>query len=465
MDTYVTAREANEGFYLQGSLNVGLKTDAFTVSNEKTNLKITQRQNGSGGSSIETNKSFYYDTVSTPTVTSFEVSLTNPVTTLLSGVHILYGPVAVSANIVATNLGTFFYNKDRILTYAPSGSETGLTNITTGKNPTSLNSSVTFSNNPLTYANNIFTNSISMSVTAYNPIGAASSAVSSAPVSAIYDHPSYVVFNDTNKYKATIQVVGNGLDNIIGCRIWSGVSTGIPLRVTALPPAYSAQSIIYDNSWNITSANNGLVNGITINATEELQFANGAYRSKGTGTTSYLNYSSYLNNTLNYSTISGTGYRFATFCWKYNQRNTNYTKLSFAVNGISATVSTPNATPTVAGQPLYFYYRIEDEDSFAIFQAGNATSLWVDANSVINQLGSGNYYLLTQPVYVGGTLLGGKNAALSNTFANGTLTINANQPKNVFSVAVGKKIYLYLRVALPMSVDIDFTHITCSMIP
>jgi hypothetical protein len=447
-------------------LNVGLKAAAFTVSNEKTNLKITQRQSGIGGNSIETNKSFYYDTVSSPTVTSFALTLTNPATISVSGIRIIYGSVAVTANTVAENVGKYFYNKDNILTYMPSGSESGLTNITAGKTVTFLNSSVTFSNNSLTYSSSNFATSISMSVRAYNPIGIASSAVSSAPVSAIYDHPSYVVFNDTNKYKATIQLVGNGLENIIGCRIWSGVSAGnTPLRVTALPPAYSAQSIIYDNIWNITSVNNGIVSGVTIDATEELQFANGAYRSKGTGTTSYLNYSTYLNNTLNYSTISGTGYRFATFCWKYNQRNDPYTLLSFAVNGISATVLTPNATPTVAGQPLYFYYRIEDKDSFATFQAGNATSLWVDANSLQNTLAGANYFVLTQPAYVGGRVLGGKNAALSNTFADGTLTMNVNQAKNVFNVATGKNIYLYLRVALPMSVDVDFTHITCSMIP
>jgi len=130
---------------------------------------------------------------------------------------------------------------------------------------------------------------------------------------------------------------------------------------------------------------------------------------------------------------------------------------------MTETVDTPNATPTIAGQPIYFYYRIEDADSYATFQAGNSTSLWVNANSVVNTVAGGNYYLLTQPAYVGGTLLGGKNAATPNTFTGNTFTINANQPKNNFSVAVGKNIYLYLRVALPMSVNANFTNITCTM--
>jgi hypothetical protein len=303
-----------------------------------------------------------------------------------------------------------------------------------------------------------------MGVTAYNPIGSASSTVTSTPVNAIYDQPSYILLNDTNKYPTSIQLVGNGLDNIPGCRIWSGISSGnIPVNVSELPPAYSAKNIIYNNGWNITSNNNGVVSGVTIDAREELQLANGAYISKGTTTNGYLNYSNYLNNTLNYSSISNTGYRCATFCWKYNQRNTNYTKLAFSINGITEVVSTPNTTPSVSGQPLYFYYRIEDADNYSTFQAGNATSLWVDANSVINTLGSGNYFLLTQPAYVAGTVLGGKNASIQNTFINNILTINANQPKNNFSVAPGKNIYLYLRVLLPMSVNIGFSYITCLM--
>lgn len=134
------------------------------------------------------------------------------------------------------------------------------------------------------------------------------------------------------------------------------------------------------------------------------------------------------------------------------------------MKGITQTIDTPNKKPTISGQPIYFYYRLEDNNNPTTFDNAHINTLWIDANSTTLYITTSNYCKLTLSGYISGTLLGGKNSDYKymNRFIDDSLTINALIPS--FSVSNTANIYIYLRVGLPMSVDINFTHITCSLI-
>ena len=130
------------------------------------------------------------------------------------------------------------------------------------------------------------------------------------------------------------------------------------------------------------------------------------------------------------------------------------------MKGISQTIDTPNK-PSISGKPIYFYYRFENNDFPNIFSDFYKNTLWIDANNLTNlQITATNVFNLD----LSGSLIGGKNTNIkySNTFINGELTINAVTPS--LTISSSNNIYIYLRVGLPMSVDINFTHITCSLL-
>jgi hypothetical protein len=134
------------------------------------------------------------------------------------------------------------------------------------------------------------------------------------------------------------------------------------------------------------------------------------------------------------------------------------------MNGITQTITMPGPSyaPLVNGVPIYFYYRSEDADNYQTFSASYKNSVWVDACSSNNKVSSGTYWNINGQIYASGTILGGKSAVV-NTFANGTLTVNANMPATTFNVSSIKNYYIYLRIGLPMSVDMGFTNIQCSI--
>jgi hypothetical protein len=269
-------------------------------------------------------------------------------------------------------------------------------------------------------------------------------------------------------YPTSVPIVGNStlsnLSNITGFRVWSDNSTdNIPANVTPVPPPHRYNDRPYSHTWDLTSSDND-----GRDATQELQIFNGSYGSKAATANGYLDYTMYNissteKNTANYSNISTAGYRFATFCWKCNINLRNYTKIAFMMNGIQQTINNPNATPSVSGQPILFYYRLEDYDNPNEFTTAYINSLWIDANSSTLAISSTNYCKLDLAGYLSGTLLGGKNTSslYRNTFVDNTLTINASVPS--FSISNSTNVYLYLRVGLPMGINVNFTHITCSL--
>jgi hypothetical protein len=118
----------------------------------------------------------------------------------------------------------------------------------------------------------------------------------------------------------------------------------------------------------------------------------------------------------------------------------------------------PNQTPNVSGNPILFYYRLEDANNISTFDSSKINTIWIDANKTLNQMTSTNFYDKSINV-----LLGGKNSDVlyTNSYSSGTLTINALSPSVNVSNTDNK--YIYLRVGLPMNVDIGFEYITLNV--
>jgi hypothetical protein len=479
VDSYENKLPAYRGFYLQVNTFITLHNNLFSESNNKTIISLEQYQNVN--SKTISNYSFYYEQMSnTPRINSFNISLNITNKCQISGIWVLYGNAMINATSVISNIGKSFYNNNQIISYNSDnsnneiGRETDLRNVTQeSRTETQLNNQITIINNgspSIYYSNNIFSKQISITSTAYHPSNLSYTS-SPSSIMAIYDQPSYNLITNGTLYPTSVQIVGNAtssnLSDITGFRVCSDNTSGnIPINVTSLPSTKRYVDFSYNHAWDLTSQDN---NGY--DATQELQIFNGSYGSKGSEVNrkGYLNYTNYNisssdKNTLDYSTITNSNYRFATFCWKCNENLKNYTKIAFVMKGITQTIDTPNKKPSISGQPIYFYYRLEDNNNPTTFDNAHINTLWIDANSTTLYITTTNYCKLTLSGYVSGTLLGGKNSdyKYTNTFIDGSLTINALIPS--FSVSNTDNIYIYLRVGLPMSVDINFTHITCSLI-
>ena len=477
VDTYQNKLPAYRGFYLQVNTFIALHNNLFSDSNNKTIISVEQYQNID--SKPISNYSFYYESMSNaPNISSFDISLNTTNLFQVSGIWVLYGTSKLNATTVISNIGKSFYNKNKILSYhsinKEIGSETDLTNITQySRTDIELNPEVTIMNiGEIDFSNNLFSKEISLTSVAYNPLDLSDTSEPSS-ILTIYDQPSYNLITNPTLYPTSIQTVGNGtisnLSDVTGFRVWSDNTSGnIPANVTSLPSEIRYVDISYNHSWDLTSQDN-----YGYDATQELQIFNGAYGSKGSGSerNGYLDYTNYNKssseqNTLNYSSItnSNTDYRFATFCWKCNENAGNYTKITFVMKGITQTIDNPNRKPSVSGKPIHIHYRIEDNDNPHIFTASYKNTLWIDANSSTNGITTGNFYDLSFSNYVSGLLLGGNNTDINytNTFMNGELRINVLIP-SLRNITNNDNIYIYLRIGLPMSVDINFTHVTCSL--
>jgi hypothetical protein len=239
---------------------------------------------------------------------------------------------------------------------------------------------------------------------------------------------------------------------IYGFRVSSGTaitSPAPPPYITQLPPASSIATTPYDNSANLT-------------ANQDLQLTNGQYQTKGTGAgTGYKNYTPYYYspsqlNTLNYSAIANTGYRYATFSFKIATNTSPFVFVQFKVNGISQTITFQNGDvtkPIVGSTRLYFYYRVEDADNISSFSISYVNTNWLDAtNTAPPQVNQSNYYNPDYPAVSAG------NANTPNTFIGGTYTINClSIPINVTS---SDNYYVYFRVCAPMNENFWFSNVS-----
>jgi hypothetical protein len=357
-----------------------------------------------------------------------------------------------------------------------------------------------------TTLNTSFNKSITLSVTASNFIG--NTTFSPNPViNVICDNPSYLLITNTLKNPTTINSISS--NETTGYRVWSA-PVSIPNSETYMPPMYgynnntiSYTKFKYDHNWNLKSNTNTItINGTTysnIDATQELQIFNGFYQSTGSGSytnginntnvVGYINYSTYNNNTIDYSSLAGlvsdtsqktTNYRFATFVWDYNNssitNNFIFTLKNFKYNGSTPTdmpISADGVSYLVSGAStfknrIFLHYRVEQYDDTNIYinpQPSNSSTIWVDGNSTngtnsgtlssdINnpaQINSGNYYDDSSKNVIRAP------PSVSYTISGSDLVITVS---SILYIDSSRKRYIYCRIGLPMNANYAFEYVT-----
>ena len=458
------------GYYLNSSNTMTIKSATFAANSTIYSFVATSYQSTATDTLTNTSQTnFYYDGApGSATVNSLSFNFATspvPTATLVSGVYVISGTPTMSTITTTSNMGQFFYISP-LINYSLSagsitttGTETALTNSISGvaagrfTPSTAIVFSNAFVSNSLTTG---FGTSLQMGVIANNVAGA--SAQTTASVAAIVDGPSVALLTTL---PATLPTLVSGTA-ATGCRIWSGASynsSNVIAYVYSTSTSYT--TILYSHTNQLTDS------GQTYATTTELQVTNGAHRTKGTNTTSYLNYTSYfysatLQNTANYTSITTSGSRFATFAWKITQQGTNYSALTLVINtttGTDALSINNNQVIFTGGTPatdkLFVYYRIEDQASTLPTNATSATTVWLDANGSIASAATAlNYY--TDATGTMTQIRGGVGSGA--TLATGTVTFPALFIPSFATTA--KDVRVFCRIGVPMNWNFAFTTVT-----
>jgi hypothetical protein len=252
-----------------------------------------------------------------------------------------------------------------------------------------------------------------------------------------------------------------------------------PTTVGATPTNIYA-SVLYNQTWSLTDS--GTYNTGTYDATTELQVADGVFITPNSTSNSltigYKNYNSYLINSnvsptslVNYTSISATGYRYTTFVWRLGAGNygATVTFTLYNVRNIVQKVANPAVAVTAAGNPLYILYRLEDTANIYpsidpgtglyAFDTATKTTIWLNgnANDPTKVVGTTNYYQLLTNDYPTSAYVRGGFVATSTGGGNFSIQVAVPAP-----VVISNTMYLYCRIGLPMTDDVDFSYISAS---
>ena len=507
-DTYLSSFAYDQGFYLKSRNRVYITSNLIgTVGYNSTinNLVVVNKQldgTSPGGVITSNTYNYYFDNLTTtPSVTALSFNLTGS-NTKVSGIDIIYGVATATITASATNLGNYFYSAPLMSYTLTIGSNTTTSNTALPSPTNQITGALTFTNTALNSlnitTNSIYTNIAQVAAVAHNPY--TNSATSNYYVSTIADGPSYtLVATGSPTIPTTIPTLTTS-GAVVGARCWSAGSalTSVTntntntLNAPTSMPGYSFSnpttignssnfaSVLYNQSWYLTDS--GTNNG-GYDATTELQVADGLFitpftTTDGTTRIGYKDYHTYYGNTsvspaslVNYTTIAG-GYRYTTFVWKlatssvYNSGTVTFTLHN--VRNIIQDSGNPAFAKTSAGNPLYILYRFEDTtdiyptlglDGFYAFNTATYTTIWLNGNAIdyTAPVGNGNYNLVYTNNYPTSAYVRGGFKATA--LAGGNFSIQVGIPS--FPVSANT-VYLYFRVGLPMSDDIDFSYATAS---
>jgi len=223
--------------------------------------------------------------------------------------------------------------------------------------------------------------------------------------------------------------------------------------------------------WSMPSLFN---NNVTIVGTEELQISNGSFVTKATQQPfAYINYTSFLYDsvnvqTLDYSGINNSGYRYANFIWKFdNIANSSYSKLAFTISGMSG-VELNNSIYYCSGTttPINIYYRIIDS-AYTVPGSGPSaySTSWINANSLdtaggLNSRVTGSNYSNNNGVGSAVNLFSQETPIPS--LSNSTGLINVFIPQTNFSDSTNT-VYVVFRLGLPMDKNVSFTTVQATV--
>jgi len=450
VDTYIAQTTNRQGFYLQAGNTVTLGNTTFAASSNLYKIAAFQQSSFTGNATFTYAVDNFVTAV--PAVSSVGTNFFGAVpSSFVSCVLVIYGSPTYVASTVVTNMGTYYYTNP-LLTYTGStaltpGTESNLSRVISGSNAGALSNLVYFSNTVLTSGslNAVFRSSITLSVTANNPFGTSGS-LAATPIPAIVDGPSYTLIYQT--LPQTLSSITQGGASARGHHITSGSTIG----GVNIPP-FSTSATPY--------ANTPYDNTSTIALQQELQTFNGSFQTITSAVNGYLNYTGFRYdptnfNTVNYSAIATTGYRYATFAWNITSNLTNYTGLTFTFNSVSPAMTVSTNLAYISSALVQLYYRIEDSNSIVPTNLASFTTSWIDGNTTAGTpAGSGNYYLptdLTQALNYGLTSVTGGTSPVFTVKVPAALTVSANN-----------RFRLYCRVGFPMSVQAKFDYVSASM--
>jgi hypothetical protein len=471
-DYYSSGITAYKGYYLLANtqgVTLSLTNSNYVSSGDRIYANLTVTQTPSLNSSISSYY-FYYDSYTgPPSITSVTINISGPVSNqsmYVSGIYIVYGSgsgiLNISANTRTNNIGGNFYNSSQILSYSYTYNNTGgVVNPTSETNLSNSNRlGASFLTNPVDFSSNITIPTITtystggnLSARAYGPNNSPSSSVYSGNINIIMDTPSYNLINSV-VYPSSIQSISSTVVGY-GFRIPSLIASviGTNGNVTVLPPSQPWANTQYLRTNPINGSDN---------YSQDLQLVNGLFVAKGSGY-GYMNYFTYYNNTLNYSTISSSGYRYSTFSFQISTTSSlsQYNYIKFIVYGIGNNVTVSSNVPTVGGLPISLLYRIEDTNNYTQFSVDNTPSgyintTWIDPTSISNNINSSNYSNRTV------VLTGGSTSLTPVSILGTTLTINCicGRPINI---PTADNVVIYFRIGAPMSQNFYFSYITAQL--
>lgn len=481
-DNFAASIAAYQGFYLNTSNNVTIKSGIFQPNSTIYTFKTVSYQSTLGAvTSNQTQQTFYYDTPQgTATVTDLTfnyVTSPAPTNTYVSGVRVISGTPQFSTITGTFNLGQWFYISPLVTLSNIIGptitsiTNTDTTNIISGlSNGQFLPATRVVFSNALT-ANSLattFASSIGMTAVCSN-VATTSALLAAANISSIVDGPSVTLIGTT--LPAALQTLNSGVP-ASGCRIWSFSS--FDTTNVYVPPYifgcngtnYSYTNYLYDTA---TFHSYSLVDAAApFPLVKELQVANGYHVTKGTRKDCYINYTNMKYNAtsvnnVDYTTITTSGIRFASFAWKTASSGTNYSALTFILNYSSASsspLSLSNNLVIFTGTPdkLYVFYKIEDQASILPTNGTSATSVWLDANGTLGTAASAlTYYVDSTGNYTqirGGVTSGATSNATSFTFPNVFIPSFAT---------IGKDVRILCRIGVPMNYNFAFTTISATL--
>ena len=485
-----TANNKLQGYYLI-SPKFSETFNPPAASESLYTMNLVQKWYNPDGTTANTTASqtFYYDAFSgNPSFGSSSYTNTST-TTNISGISVIGATPTFTLSINVTNLYKYFYVSP-VLKYEFIGGcittqyVLNLANYSNTTNTFTLSASPTISPT--------FNNTQTLNVTANNlngSTGPTGPTTFTTTINAIYDNPSYTFITDPIRNPTSIQEISAFNSVKYGFRVWSNKDTTDvnPDGYAVIPPpykykdtntniSYSYYRFPYDQSWSIINNSTNITSPLStsIKTSQEIQIYNGHY---GTGTTDsdssgkngYIIYSSYYNNSLDYSVVSrsNTSYRYTTFVWKIIPPSSTINFYKFTFNKISATSISTNSPYTLNGNQRFFlFYKTEQ------VAAGNdtASSIWIDGNSTsgtknINEVATidPNIAALTSANY---------NVPYDNTIiraASSTkYTINGgNLVAEVSPVTFSggaQEFYIYCRFGNSMNYNITYESVTLSLL-
>jgi hypothetical protein len=464
---------SQQGFYLRAKQRVSLEISGNVVPSPNPYQFVFTQTNYDGSSSTpiyaistsdnipgisKANYQFYYDSPPLPIeIHDVSWSLFSSDTIPVCGINIVGRSYQLNVITTLKNYNNYFYrspfleyyNTENTL-YAGETDVSGILNISNKLTDTIIIYRTSVNNNTQLVGNipmGYYSKKIGFRVNAHNL-----HLTTESPeefINLIVDRASYDLLTDFNKYPNIIQHF-EGTTEIVGLtkpgrRIKSGISQGGATN-PYVPPF----------TMDITDTFN---NSASIKDTEELQIFRGKYRANKLldNTDGYIDYSGFVNNSLDYSTIDTSGYRFATFRWDLDNLpnglvyNTLVLKL-YKTEGI--TIDTINNIASVGSKKLVLYYRFIEEPNFEPKDYSSLTTSWINGNFYVPELTSGSFIVPPDNSYS----LGGLLTTPALNISSGDITFDER-----IHVLTSRKMILICRVGLPMGSGASFEYISASL--